>query len=47
MAVVGAAPCQCFSFGGKPDHVAGADFLDRSTFPLGAAAAGDDDESLA
>ena len=47
MAVVGAAPCQCFSPGGEPDDVAGADFLDRAALALDPAAAGGDDQGLA
>ena len=46
MAVVGVAPCQCFSPGGTND-VAGADFLDGAARALRPAAAGGDDQRLA
>ena len=34
MAVVGPAPCQCFSPGENQNHVAGPDFLRRPAFAL-------------
>ena len=46
MAVVGAAPCQCFSPGANHDDVAGPDFLDRAALALRRAAAGGDDQRL-
>ena len=46
MAVVGVAPCQCFSPGREPDHVAGPDLLDRAALALRPAAAGGDDQRL-
>src|SRR5437773_12113803 len=47
IAVVGDAPCQCFSPGRKPDHVTGTDLLDGAAFALNPAAAGRNDERLA
>jgi hypothetical protein len=46
IAVVGEAPCQCFS-PGENHHIAGPDLLDRSAFALNSAATGCDNESLA
>jgi len=46
MAVVGAAPCQCFSPGGNQTNITRVDFLDWSSFALDPAAACGDDESL-
>ena len=45
IAVVAVAPCQCFWPGG-PDHVAGADLLDRFGLIVRPAAAGDNDQGL-
>lgn len=47
MAVVGEAPCQCFSPGGEPDDIAGMNLCDGAAEALGAAAAGGDDDGLA
>ena len=47
IAVVGAAPCQCFSPGRKPDDIARTDFFDWPAFGLRPAKAGRDDEGLA
>ena len=47
IAVVGVAPCQCFSPGREPDDVARPDFLDRAALALHPAAAGRDDQRLA
>ena len=46
IAVVGAAPCQCFSLGRKPDHVTLPDLLDGAALALHPAAAGGDDQRL-
>ena len=46
MAVVGAAPCQCFSPGGNQTTSPGPDFLDRAALALDPAAAGGDDQRL-
>ena len=47
IAVVGVAPCQCFSLGREPDDVALLDFLDGAALALHPAAAGGDDQGLA
>ena len=47
MAVVDVAPCQCFSPGGHPDHVAGPDLHDRTSPAPNEAAAGCHDQRLA
>jgi hypothetical protein len=46
MAVVGVAPCQCFSPGENQTTSPGPDLLDRSAFALSPAAARRDDEGL-
>jgi hypothetical protein len=45
MAVVGAAPCQCFS-PGEPDHIAGMDLLDWPSLALHPTTAGCDNQGL-
>ena len=46
IAVVGEAPCQCFTVGGAPDHVARLDFLNLA-FPFpGSANPGGNDKVL-
>ena len=47
MAVVGVAPCQCFSPRRDPDHITRPDFLDLASPALHAAAAGRHDQGLA
>ena len=46
IAVVGVAPCKCFSPGGKPEHVAGPDFLHRSAPTLRPSTACRDNDGL-
>ena len=46
IAVVGEAPCQCFSPGSNHTTSPGADFLDWSTVALHASATGGDDQRL-
>ena len=47
IAVVGEAPCQCFSPGGNQDHVTGPDLLDRPSPALDPAATRSHEQSLA